>query len=557
MRRPRWDDEGGSALIMTIGIGFVLLIVASTLITSSLAGFRGSVTDERWHAALAAADAGVEDYLYRLNQDGNYWRWDETNPPPEGNPAMTGQAPVPGASNPATFQYTPDTSDLASQGTVRLRSRGTVGDQSREVEVTLRRRSFLDYLYFTDLETRDPALYPSSSRDWAQNNCTRYAWGDNPRHGSCTEITFYQGPGFTDRIHGPLHTNDRMRIRGKVEFNGDTSSSYPLATDDDDSPTCPPERYLDAGGGDPVFANSCDPSHAPALKMPPNNQRIRIEADHTRGKDGCLFTGPTKIELGDGRMRVDSPFTKDSGCTGTTPDQWQPLPDNGVIYVQAVPGDSGDSNWSPGCPGGHPFEAELANGDGTASNYGCRDGDAFLWGELDGQVTVAAENNINLVWDMTVEDPHGDDILGLVADNNVQVYHPLSEYRRVCGFFGCWDQKRDEPVNVPPLFHDLDNDHLWEDVTVHAAILSVRHSFMVSDYEEGDPLGTLNVTGAIAQKYRGPVGQFNTGTGGSTSGYEKNYVYDDRLRYLSPPHFLDPVDSAWQVSTWSEGVVGD
>jgi hypothetical protein len=38
---------------------------------------------------------------------------------------------------------------------------------------------------------------------------------------------------------------------------------------------------------------------------------------------------------------------------------------------------------------------------------------------------------------------------------------------------------------------------------------------------------------------------------GST-GYTKNYVYDARLKYMSPPHFLDPVQSAFQVTTSAE-----
>ena len=31
------------------------------------------------------------------------------------------------------------------------------------------------------------------------------------------------------------------------------------------------------------------------------------------------------------------------------------------------------------------------------------------------------------------------------------------------------------------------------------------------------------------------------------TGYIKDYNYDDRLRYQEPPHFLDPVQSAWHV----------
>ena len=72
-------------------------------------------------------------------------------------------------------------------------------------------------------------------------------------------------------------------------------------------------------------------------------------------------------------------------------------------------------------------------------------------------------------------------------------------------------------------------------VRIDAAILSLQHSFIVDNYNCGR-LGTLTVNGAIAQKYRGPVG---TGSGGTlATGFLKNYWYDDRLRYRSPPYFL-------------------
>ena len=54
--------------------------------------------------------------------------------------------------------------------------------------------------------------------------------------------------------------------------------------------------------------------------------------------------------------------------------------------------------------------------------------------------------------------------------------------------------------------------------------------------------------GAIAQKFRGTVGQI----GGS--GYLKDYQYDDRLRFRSPPRFLDPVQAAWRILTYVEQV---
>ena len=56
-------------------------------------------------------------------------------------------------------------------------------------------------------------------------------------------------------------------------------------------------------------------------------------------------------------------------------------------------------------------------------------------------------------------------------------------------------------------------------------MLAINHSFIVDNYNCGNSLGTLNVKGAIAQKYRGAVG-----TSGGT-GYLKNYEYDERLHY--------------------------
>ena len=111
--------------------------------------------------------------------------------------------------------------------------------------------------------------------------------------------------------------------------------------------------------------------------------------------------------------------------------------------------------------------------------------------------------------------------MGLVAGNYVWVYHPVnSTGGNLAG---------------APVVND-----------VQAAVLSLRHSFVVQNWSKGSPLGTLNVTGAIAQKFRGPVG---TGTSSSiATGYYKNYVYDSRLSVMQPPYFLKPDSSPWQVS---------
>ena len=75
-----------------------------------------------------------------------------------------------------------------------------------------------------------------------------------------------------------------------------------------------------------------------------------------------------------------------------------------------------------------------------------------------------------------------------------------------------------------------------ENPIIDAAILSTAHSFIVDNYQCGKHLGELTVWGAIAQYWRGPVGE-------GEHGYTKNYNYDERLAYLQPPDFLTPTSS--------------
>ena len=180
------------------------------------------------------------------------------------------------------------------------------------------------------------------------------------------------------------------------------------------------------------------------------------------------------------------------------------------------------------------------------TQYGCTDGDVFLKGALKGRLTIAADNNIDIIGNLTYNGgAGGSDLLGLVANNYVEIYHPVGD----CGS-GSSPCDNGSKVNG---YYNLDDvagglTTSFNNPNVNAAILSVNHSFRVQNYQYGDntPLGTIAVYGAIAQEYRGLVG-----TAGN-SGYLKNYSYDQRMKYQSPPFFLNPIDSAWQIVTWVE-----
>ena len=583
--------EDGVALITVL----LLTVVMFGLVSSSLAYSIGSQNlsrrDQNWNAALAAAEAGLDDYIFRLNENDNYWIYDDVTAPPDGNLAFDTWVDVPGPANEGSYRYDVDTSSLVTQGAVTVTATGRVGNATRSVQATVRRRSFLDFLYFTDLETKDPALYTTSGGldDYtpaqAQTYCAKRYYegrdiagrsdfaGDTDGN-TCSEISFND----YDTINGPLHSNDALRVCGDPDFNGDTSTTW-------DDPTGRGWWPWPSGGcgSNPVFKPG-DPELADVLTMPPTNASLKAETN--AGEGGCLFTGPTSLYLkNNGTMDVLSPLTRVSNCwTGTSlfstskgsnsqPVVNMPIPTNGVIYVQSVPTSSSDPNYTNGCPwtGTTSTTGRTAVGQATGSPYrrhplgypqdndvtayGCLSGDVFLRGSLSGQLTIAADNNAVVVGNTTYAGgTGGTDILGLIANNYIEVYHPVrtdssGSWGSTCdgggngSYQGC---SLKIPVTNTAKPTSM-GSQAFRNPTINAALLTLLHSFRAQNYQYGTTnVGTLNVTGAIAQKYRGIVTLIGT------SGYGKNYVYDQRLKYTSSPHFLEPVAAAWNIATWVE-----
>jgi type II secretory pathway pseudopilin PulG len=538
-RRRRWlcwRNEDGFALATVMATTAILIVLTSAAVAYGVGSQNISRHDQDWNAALSAAEAGIDDYIFRLNENSNYWLYNAGNLPPDGNKAFIQWVPVAGGSTLSQYRYDINATTITTNGVIKITSTGRVNDTERTVYASLRRRSFIDYLYFTDFETKDPASYTGTpfTAAQAQTQCAKYFYGG--RNSSCTDINFVSG----DAINGPLHSNDAYLVCGTPAFNGETSTSWSGASG---------LRYrLNTGcTNHPTFANAGDPKQLPPLTMPPSNSSIKAET--LAGRGGCLYTGPTRIKLNNnGTMTVNSPFSKQTNNSPCPKSGTGALPSNGVIYVQNVPSVTTDPNYTNGCPysvGGraHPLGLPIAS---DLNIYGCRNGDVFIEGTLDGQLTVASENNIDVTWNVTYTGGlGGDDLLGLVANNYVEVYHPVS----------C-TSGNSTSCNLNANFpNETARNAKFLNPTIQAAILSVNHSFWVQRYDVGaaSALGTLHIDGAIAQRYRGPVGTTSSGT--PNTGYVKQYVYDQRLKYLSPPKFLDPVASSWGVATWAENNV--
>jgi hypothetical protein len=227
-------------------------------------------------------------------------------------------------------------------------------------------------------------------------------------------------------------------------------------------------------------------------------------------------------------MRVFSPSTS----RADTPDSCLSVASRGVEQVKPIPPviyvDPTSDTCTTGAVG-YPVANEVVTAGGPddsswgkSTNYDCHRGTVYVEGTVDGQVTVAGADDVVITRNLTLADPSGDDVVGLIAGNDVWVHHPVDASGASLG-----------GTRVR---------------TIQAAILSLRHSFVVQNWDSGDELGPLRVTGSIGQKLRGPVGA-NAPTGDDRSGYSKDYTYDTRFKSIQPPYFLKPAANLWQILT--------
>jgi Tfp pilus assembly protein PilX len=583
LRRVRAGNDEGFAMVLVIGFGLVLTLIVATLSEYTLMSVKTSRHDQHFHSSLAAAQAGVDDYLARLNQNNTYWQSTDCSNAAIRKP-MTGSNPcswtattpvgwvtIPGSSdgdgnlcsatptpvNCPVYHYEVNTSTTPVNGTITVTATGKSRGVTRTVQEVLRRVGFGDFLYYSDYETTDPAnpVWFGVNNTTAATQCTRHYWDNPSRTSMCVDINFVTG----DTLNGPLHTNDAMLIAGNPVFNGAVTTAYTSCAPVNNVAPAASACYRANGAAAPTFAKGV--TYAAKIDLPPTNSAIKAQvvASTAIGTPGCLYTGPTRIHFNTaGTMTVTSPYslTLNPGC-GTAPitsAQTIAVPNNNVIVVQNVPSTQASPSASASnCNNGGIYQTAIGypqTGDYniTYGSYNCRNGNVFVDGDLAGRVTIAADNNVVIVDNLTYAGgAGGTDALGLVANNAVELYHPITctQTGNQAGSFGCTAGSN---MARP-------NGTTWSNPVVNAAMLSLLHSFGVQNYQVGNSLGNLRVFGAISQKFRGAVGTF--GQNGST-GYLKDYNYDNRLRYAPPPFYLDPIQSSYARYTFGEvqGTVG-
>lgn len=554
--RPR--DERGFTMIMTV-IGITLIaLLAAVAVTAVNGSAQITGRDLARKQAYEAALAGINEYAFHLHANSAYWT-ECTNAVPAGEVSALNQAgstahrrPVPGGSG-ATYalELIPATGhtecvpgiEAASasmleagqmKGTFRVRATGFSGKAQVAVTATFKPASFLDYVYFTQLETSDPVTYGNAELiKAAQRQCTltikegRYNTPLENEAGkflnSRGEVTSYESSAefcdvisfvSADNIKGPMHTNDAFVFCGSPTLGRNSNDavevSYPEEPGWFQTKKYPRENPNGCSGSNANVKGHWQ-VNSPALIPPETNRELATIAE-----PAYRFEGEVSICLEGTTMKVGA--GKSCGSTSL------PFPANGVIYV---------GNKNNECNSAYtPFNvAYETTGVDTCGNVN------IVEGKYAKPLTIAAANNVLIKH--SIEKTTDEGMLGLIATNFIRIYHPVELVHPQTCTGDWWNRECKPNLSITECSGNLSGS--MENLKIEAALLALQHSFIVDNYRCGDRLGTLSVKGAIAQKYRGAVG--TTGN----SGYVKNYEYDERLKTTEPPSFIEPVKSDWVI----------
>jgi len=530
--RARLSAEHGFTMLLAL---FVLMIT-TLLLGSAYMAVAGDVglshNDLSQKQALSAAQAGIAAYNYDLNQNPNYWELcasatavavpgsateTYTTAPLVASTAPSGTTSCSTANPIATMIEAATLTSGAinpAAGTFRISSTGTAGSVSRTIVAQYKRSSFLDFVYYTDYETIDPAALPGNPAD-----CARH-YGDTPARGvNCSgPISFVTG----DVISGPLHSEDTLAICGNPVFgrtSNDQIQAPGLSTEHQSGCTMPSAPYT------APFMTGTYNNTAPSLTPPPTDSQILALT-----QPAYHFVGATTIVLAGASMTVTNPAL---GWVNQT----VAFPSNGVVYVSSSTTSACSETYTP-------YTANATypamNGNPAGANYDPACGNAYISGNYNASLTIATDNDIIINGNLSPTGqplgttPTGTALLGLIANNFVRLYHPVNG-------------------NNPSLSANCRASNANGSLAnpyIYAAILAVNHSFIVDNFNCGSALNNLTLYGTVAQLFRGPVGTTSSGT--VATGYIKKYTYDDRLATIEPPDFLSPLSAAWYVQRQTE-----
>lgn len=441
MRKLRHSNHG-VALVTVIMVMLVVMTFAGIVLSLVTSQTKSEVYFEQDTSAIHAAEAGINLYLWDLNEGATM------------EVSLGTEIKYPDINPTAAFILELDTAKSTTSKKV-VRSTGWMLSDSnvkRTIEVTFTKRSFTEFVYFSDNDPDD--IWWSSS----------------------------------DNLYGPYHSNTYLCIAGSPTFWGKATYSIDIKNN---------PNYTNK----PTFKKGKE--KVASIQFPPNNNSLLVYANN----GGYCFDGRTCILL-----HANGEITVWNDKLTPKVKKMDPPP-NGVIYVNEIAGTKyGEFDLKYGnvfvsgtlngrltigafndiyITGYDPTKSTFSNS--TVTNGIKYNDTSFTLDTSNGNVKVY-ENPLQV----------GSDMLGLVARENIAVL--------TYGWFGTGNENVNSSRQNMTIHaalcaingrfgnsYQLNNSNVSTSYPTSAGTLTLRGSLM---QKERGPVGFLNASGEIGTGYK-------------------------------------------------------
>jgi hypothetical protein len=391
-RTWRWvvarSNEAGQALLFVLIAVALLMSIPLAIATTTIDQLPQTTRNLNWDAAYEAAQAGLNDYLQKLDLNGGYSVYNKSNP--DGNSAFSTW--VQASTTPLEYySYTP--SIVAATGLISLEVSGEAGAGATQVvrtfDYTVRPDTSLDDIYWSNYETVDPALGSTYT------NCNYYYGQSASYPPSSCPIEFDSN----DTLDGPVFSNDTFRMCGTPVFESTVESGNTYSN----------SNYVTSNGCASSTPNFEDGQPTGVSNTPPQSTIPSSDVTYALA-DGCEFTGNVTLAL------TTSPATSPT----TTKIAWS----GGTLAT-------GSQSW---CGSGSSGTITLS---AMMSGLIYAGGSISVSGSMTGALDLIADNNITITGNLTYPtanvvaaangtESDASDALGLVALNFISLAPPTT-----------------------------------------------------------------------------------------------------------------------------------
>jgi len=472
----------GFALIFSLIFLFLIVSFMAVYLLAVASGTSQANRTVNLKKAYYVADAGLLDAYERITQSGNNFAI-----PAAGTnyiPSATTDTGVYAMGNSAGNYTVTVTISSNPQLNYTITSTGTFANVSKTLQLKMTWASISKFAYWSNTEI-------------------------NPTYG----VLWWVGaPGLEMLTNGPVQTNGQLNIFGNPIFNGAvTESNLPLNNGIlGSTPTSTtPDYYYGAGtsglesNASIIFPQGIE-NDAPPVTSPVQNTLPLINAVANDGS-GMVLTGNSQVIFNaNGTITVTGNVINSSGVvTATYNNTTMSPPANGVIYVQTQAGHTCSStSYLP------PIDPACGN--------------VTVRGTVSGQLTVAADQNINISGNVAYNndprtDPSSTDMLGLVANQNITVIQASA----------------------------VANDG-GPALEMSAVLVALQGSFQVDNwwtYMGSSSTAVMDQYGSLINYVCGITGEMDM-SGNLLGGWNQVQSYDPRLASMSPPGFQPLINSA-------------